>query len=231
MAFQRHLVVLPQSDGGVTIHPMKEWLRRNPDVLPGIDPTISTSHQLRGMLRAKGWSIQETPSEVRIIPPEAGASNREISEVLGGEGIDAVPEEDEAPYFSLEYQLRDFIASNIGTITISNKRLRLFVDQTGRDGIEYPTAVGPIDILATDETGAIVVFELKKAASPDRAMGQLARYMGWVRQTIGRDREVLGIIVARTITENLRYAASIVPNVSLYEYELAFTLKQANGLP
>lgn len=183
------------------------------------------------MLRAKGWSIQETPSEVRIIPPEAGASNREISEVLGGEGIDAVPEEDEAPYFSLEYQLRDFIASNIGTITISNKRLRLFVDQTGRDGIEYPTAVGPIDILATDETGAIVVFELKKAASPDRAMGQLARYMGWVRQTIGRDREVLGIIVARTITENLRYAASIVPNVSLYEYELAFTLKQANGLP
>lgn len=79
--------------------------------------------------------------------------------------------------FGLEYQLRDFIAQNIGAIPVSGKRLRLYVDQSGRDGIEYPTATGPIDILALDDTGAFVVFELKRARSPDRAMGQLTRYM------------------------------------------------------
>jgi RecB family endonuclease NucS len=65
--------------------------------------------------------------------------------------------------------------------------VRLFVDPVGRDGVEYPTAVGPIDILAADDSGAFFVFELKRARSPDHAMGQLTRYMGWVRQTIKRN--------------------------------------------
>lgn len=61
-----------------------------------------------------------------------------------------------APYFSLEYQLRDFLASNLSSIDFGGRRLRLYVDPTGRDGIEYPTAVGPIDILAVDDTGAFL---------------------------------------------------------------------------
>jgi RecB family endonuclease NucS len=72
--------------------------------------------------------------------------------------------------------------------------------------------------------------ELKRANSPDRAIGQLARYMGWVLQTIGRDREVFGIIVVKSISENLPYAASIVPNVRLFEYEVEFHLRPAHDL-
>jgi RecB family endonuclease NucS len=113
---------------------------------------------------------------------------------------------------------------------VRGKRLRLFVDPTGRDGIEFPTAVGPIDILAVDESGAFFVFELKRARSPDRTIGQLARYMGWVRQTIGKDREVNGIIVAKEISDSLRYAASVVPNVSLFKYEVEFRLKAAQEI-
>lgn len=55
--------------------------------------------------------------------------------------------------FALEYQLRDFLAQNLGTREINGKRLRLYVDPTGREGIEYPTAVGPIDILGIDQHG------------------------------------------------------------------------------
>lgn len=226
MPIQRHNVVLPREDGGVEIHPLKEWLRQHPEIPTGLDPNASTSHQLRGALRRLGWTMQETPTEIRLIKP--GTETQVVGEVLGPN--ESPDDDDNQSVFSLKYQLRDFLASNLSTISINGKHLRLFVDATGRDGIEFPSAVGPIDILAVDDKEAFFVFELKRANSPDRAMGQLARYMGWVQQTIGKGREVFGVIVAKSISENLRYAASIVPNVHLFEYEVEFHLRPAHGL-
>jgi hypothetical protein len=225
---KRFNVVISRNDGGVEMYPMKEWLRQHPEHIPsGLDPTSSTSHQLRNGLRKVGWSVQETPTEVRLFMP---GSETAIDTVLGA---DNEIEESEAPgtSFALEYQLRDFLAQNLNAITVEGKRLQLYVDPTGRDGIEFPSPVGPIDILAVDDSGAFVVFELKRARSPDQAIGQLARYMGWIRQTIGKGREVHGAIVAKTIPDNLRYAASVIPNVSLFEYEVEFHLKAAHELP
>lgn len=169
--------------------------------------------------------MEESPAEVRLIMP-SNVDPQVYAEILG----DDAGTDDDAPFFSLEYQLRDFLASNLSTIAISGSRLRLFIDPSGRDGIEFPTSVGPIDILATDDEGSLFVFELKRANSPDRAIGQLARYMGWVRTTIGKDRKVFGVIVARTISEKLRYAALIVPNVYLYEYQVEFHLHAAQDV-
>ena len=222
---KRFIIVVPKEDGGVELYAMKEWLRQNPQKLPaGLDATSSTSHQLRNGLRRLGWSVQETASEVRLIPPGSQAP-----EVLGADDDSEEAETPEAA-FGLEYQLRDFIAQNIGAIDVKGKKLKLYVDPTGRDGIEYPTAVGPIDILAVDDSDNFFVFELKRARSPDRAIGQLTRYMGWVRQTIGKDRQVSGIIVAKEISDSLRYAVSVVPNVSLFEYEVEFRLRPAQEI-
>lgn len=229
MPVQRHSVVIPREDGGVEVYPLKEWLRQHPDEIPpGLHPNSSTSHQLRNGLRRLGWTMQETPTEVRLVKPSAGGDPGIIGEVLGSEepAADDVSE----PFFTLEYQLRDFLASNLGTIAINGRRLRLYVDPTGREGVEFPSAVGPIDILAVDDKDSFFVFELKRANSPDRAIGQVARYMGWVRQTIGRDHEVFGVIVAKSISENLRYAVSVVPNVHLFEYEVEFHLRPAHHL-
>jgi hypothetical protein len=121
--------------------------------------------------------------------------------------------------FGLEYQLRDFVAQNLAAIPVEGRKLRLFVDPTGRDGVEFQTEVGNIDILCVDDTGAFVVFELKRGRSPDLAIGQLLRYMGWVKQTIGKGQKVRGVIVAKTITEGLRYAITMIPEASLFEYE------------
>lgn len=227
---KRFNVVVPKEDGGVEIYAMKEWLRQHPQhVPPGLDATSSTSHQLRNGLRRLGWSVQETPSEVRLIRLGEPGAEAAVDAVLGDEVVSPDEETPEAS-FGLEFQLRDFIAQNIGTIDVLGKRLRLYVDPSGRDGIEYPTAVGPIDILAVDDLGAFFVFELKRARSPDHAIGQLTRYMGWVRQTIGRDRDVNGIIVAKEISDSLRYAVSVVPNVSLFEYEVEFHLRKAHEI-
>lgn len=220
-------VVIPKEDGGIEIYPMKQWLRQNSQHLPaGVDATYSTSHELRNALKKKGWSIQTTESEIRLLMPGANLESN-VEDVLGTEDSE---EGDQAEsVFALEYQLRDFIAQNFSTIQMEKTKLRLYVDPAGRDGIEYPTAVGPIDILAIDEMGAFVVFELKRARSPDHAIGQLARYMGWVKQTIGRGKKVKGVIVAKTISDNLRYAVEVVPDVSLCEYEVSFKLNLVNG--
>lgn len=225
---KRFNIVVPREDKGLEIYPMKEWLRQHPEHVPsGLDATLSTSHQLRNGLRRMGWSAQETASEVRLIPP--GAAEVKLDMVFG-EGTESEGAEAPEATFGLEFQLRDFIAQNISAIDFRAKRLRLYVDATGRDGTEFPTPVGPIDILAVDESGAFFVFEIKRARSPDHAIGQLARYMGWVRQTIGRGREVNGIIVAKEISDSLRYAVAVVPNVSLFEYEVEFHLKPAEDV-
>lgn len=55
--------------------------------------------------------------------------------------------------------------------------------------------------------------------------------MGWVKQTIGKDKDVYGVvIVAKTISDKLKFARTVVPNVYLFEYQISFTLKQAHDL-
>ena len=54
--------------------------------------------------------------------------------------------------------------------------------------------------------------------------------MGWVKHTIGREREVRGVIVAKLIDDKLRYAVSVVPKVSLLEYSVEFQLREATEL-
>lgn len=223
---KRFNVVIPRDDGGVEFHPMKEWLRQHPAHVPaGLDPTSATSHQLRNGLRKLGWSVQETETEVRLMAQNSSQLESTVDAILGADEENA---DDEIAAFGLEYQLRDFLAQNLSAIPVDGKRLRLYVDPTGRDGVEYPTTVGPIDILAIDDEDQFVVFELKRARSPDHAIGQLSRYMGWITQTIGRGKSVRGVIVAKSISQNLRYSIAVFPNVSLFEYEVKFELKPAS---
>lgn len=144
---------------------------------------------------------------------EAGTGEAETGEI------------DNSFSFPIEGHLRDFIARNIESMEIDGQRLKLYHDENGREGIEYPTEVGPIDILAVNEQGDFVVFELKLSRGPDRACGQLLRYMGWVKAILAKDKNVKGIIVAKEVDNKLRYAASMCPSISLLEYNLNFILK------
>ncbi|MEK5256595.1 endonuclease NucS domain-containing protein [Paenibacillus sp. FSL F4-0125] len=143
-------------------------------------------------------------------------------------GIQSDPneEQDGGMLFPLEAQLRDFIVQNISSINVNGMKLKLFVDENSRDGVEYPTEVGLIDILCRDQNGDFVVFELKLGRGPDRAMGQIARYMGWVKKNIAVDKGVSGVIVAKNVDDKLKYAASVVPGISLFEYQVKFSIQQ-----
>jgi endonuclease len=153
-----------------------------------------------------------------------------IANVLGAENT--IEESDFSEIgFALESHLRDFIVKNLNTIDVQGRKLRLYTGENGQSGVEFVTPAGIIDILTVDQDGAFFVFELKRSRSPDHAIGQLARYMGWLRKTIGAEKAVHGLIVAKEITDNLRYAAIVMPNVSLFEYEVQFQLKLAQEFP
>lgn len=152
---------------------------------------------------------------------------------VGQSGIETLVDEEERELeqredtiFPLERHLRDFIAKNIINIRVNNKQLTLFTDENGRDGVEYPTEeVGFIDILAVDEDKNFVVFELKLSKGSDRALGQIQRYMGWVKASLAQDREVTGVIIGKDISKKLKYATSITTNISLFEYDLIFKIR------
>jgi len=71
-----------------------------------------------------------------------------------------------------------------------------------------------------------VVIELKKGRSSDVVIGQILRYMGWVKEHLAKDYDVKGIVIAKEKDERLEYALKLMPNVSLFLYSVSFDVKK-----
>jgi hypothetical protein len=137
--------------------------------------------------------------------------------------------DDQGGTFAFESHLRDYLARNLTGSAEFGVPLSVYVSSDGRDGVEFQTDVGPIDILATAPSGDLYVFELKLGRGPDAALGQILRYMGWVKQHLAGGKKVFGFILAAEISEKLRYAVTQVPNVRLMEYELRFNVRSVES--
>lgn len=206
--------VLTKSGGEPLKRPFKEWFRST----QGVENSgLMTTHQMRNHMKRLGWSVSSVGSEVLVVEPgaEVRASN------LGPEIHDSSSDESEtaeSSLFALESHLRDFLARNLNSTIRLPRKLSVV-------GVEYSTGVGPIDLLASDSDGRYYVFELKLDRGPDAALGQLLRYMGWCKENLPDHPDVHGVILAADISDKLRYAASVVPNVTLMEYELQITVR------
>ena len=86
-----------------------------------------------------------------------------------------------------------------------------------------------IDILALDKENNYVIIELKVSRGYDRVVGQILRYMAWIKKNhADENQNVRGIIIAREISEDLLLACSTIPNIDLYEYKLSVSLDKVN---
>jgi hypothetical protein len=125
--------------------------------------------------------------------------------------------------FAYEDDLRNYLAKNLSLI---EPGLILYEDEDGITGIQFPVGGRFIDILAVSSNGDFVVIELKVSRGHERVVGQLARYMGWVRKDLAEaNQKVRGVIVARQISQDLVLACSELPHVRLFEYQLSVSLK------
>jgi hypothetical protein len=89
--------------------------------------------------------------------------------------------------------------------------------------------LGRLDILARDRKNHdLVVIELKRDQADDEVVGQVSRYMGWIKQHRADHQGVgvRGIIVAHEATERLRSAVLPHPSISLYTYQFSVALAQ-----
>lgn len=127
--------------------------------------------------------------------------------------------------FYMEKQLEDFIIHNWAHTELGQK-YDLIIEEGVLLSQQYRTDVGPIDILAKDkQTGSYVVIELKRNQTSDDTVGQLARYMGWVKVN-KQDKDVRGVIIAGQYDKKLDYARAMIPNVEVFIYQVDFKLSE-----
>ncbi len=89
--------------------------------------------------------------------------------------------------------------------------------------------MGKIDLLAKHlREPRWLVIELKREQSADQTVGQVLRYMGWVKKHLAKPEDkVSGLIITRVTDHALPYALAMVPEIDLQTYEVQFRLKPA----
>lgn len=131
--------------------------------------------------------------------------------------------------FYMEKQLEDFIIHNWDKTELG-KRFSLIIEDGELVSQQFRTEIGPIDILAKDKkTGDYVVIELKKNQTSDDTVGQITRYMGWIKKN-KNNPNVKGIIIAAEFDKKLEYALGAIQNIEVFLYQVDFKLKEFKGV-
>ena len=141
------------------------------------------------------------------------------------EQIKEVEDLEDEYQFALEMHLEEFMYRNWSNINWDNK-LKLY-QTDDQDGRQFPADVWSIDFLALDEdNNDLVVIELKRGKTSDSAVGQILRYISWVKENIAdKNQNVRGIIIGKESEDKLEYAIKDIENVKFKSYEINFKLK------
>ena len=132
--------------------------------------------------------------------------------------------------FALEKYLEDFIVNNFNSIF--HNSIQLWYDEEGNIGQQYPLIdnearnIGKIDILARNiEENSYIVIELKKGRSSDKVVGQILRYMGWVKEHLCNEGDsVKGMIICKDKDKKLEYALKVINIIDLKFFQIDFKL-------
>jgi hypothetical protein len=138
-----------------------------------------------------------------------------------------VPRDDNGSDFTLERQLEEFLLENWDRTPLAKEWTILSTPDDPEAGHQYPTGVGPIDILAMHKKEPrFLVVELKRNQGTDQTVGQALRYVGWIKKHVATDgQSVEALIIAHKIEKNAQYALFTLPNVKMMTYEVDFRLR------
>jgi hypothetical protein len=114
-----------------------------------------------------------------------------------------------------EIEIQKYLYKNWEKTTFAAK-WELIRKGTQANGNYVATNCGIIDLLAKDKKGkGWLVVELKRDQGSDDTVGQLLRYMGWVKENLSEEKDIVhGLIIASSSDDHLRLALSCVENTS-----------------
>ena len=140
-----------------------------------------------------------------------------------------VPELGEVPFsekFLEEHLERHWSRTPFATMGVELAK----PEKHGIAGRQVLTEVNSIDLLGYQEANRCWwVFELKRGRPGDAVVGQVGRYLTWVRkrfQPAGDD--AVGVVIARDADTKLRYSVQSQQGVSLWLYDDALSIHRAS---
>lgn len=126
--------------------------------------------------------------------------------------------------FVIEKYLEDFLIGNWESTELG-KKYDLIFENNELISQQYKTDIGIIDLLVKEKnTDNYVVIELKRNQTTDVTVGQIMRYLGWVKFNLSPKNPVKGIIIGYTNDDKLNYAISCVDNIEVFLYRINFSL-------
>jgi len=156
----------------------------------------------------------------------------EIEKLMGGFTPPTVISTDETvedpAAFVMEKHLEDFLVQN-WVQTELGKEYDIYEEEGECVGQQYQTDTGPLDILAiSKDKRRLLVVELKKGRASDVVVGQILRYMGYVKEELAeKEQSVKGVIIALEDDQRIRRALAVVPTIDFYRYQINFKLVKA----
>ena len=127
--------------------------------------------------------------------------------------------------FALEKHLEDFLVKNWNQTELGI-HYNIYQEDGELVGQQYPSDTGPLDILAISKDGkTLLVVELKKGRVSDNVVGQIQRYMGYVKDELAEEnQEVRGVIIGLEDDLKIKRALSVTNNIEFYRYQVNFKL-------
>lgn len=155
----------------------------------------------------------------------------EIESLLAGSRLASIVATDETiedpSVFALEEHLEDFLVKNWQSTELG-RHYDIYEEDGEMVGKQYSSDTGPIDILAIrKDKKELLVIELKRGRVSDMVVGQIQRYMGYVKEELAEDNQsVRGVIIAFEDDIKIRRALSVVENIDFYTYKVNFKLEK-----
>lgn len=128
--------------------------------------------------------------------------------------------------FQMEKQLEDFLVHNWRNTPLGQD-YDIYEEDGEVKGQQYPTDTGPMDILAiSKDRKRLLVVELKRGQVSDVVVGQVQRYMGYVKdELLEPEQSVEGVIIGREDDARIRRALSVTHNIRFMKYRVEFHLE------
>ena len=128
--------------------------------------------------------------------------------------------------FVMEKHLEEFIIGNWNSLDLG-KEYDLCEEQIDGKRKKFRTDTGEIDIFAlSKDKKTYLVIELKKGRASDKVVGQIQRYMGYIKEEIANSNQsVKGLIIGLNDDLSLRRALSFNSDIIQFKkYQIKFDL-------